>query len=65
VNARKHLYGKVTPLQKWIGGVLVAAIWIAAGMVAGPGNFWPFLGFSAFFIIAIVILALFGSSDAR
>jgi hypothetical protein len=61
---RKHLYGKATRTQKWAGGVLGAAIWIEAGVVAGPGNFWAFLGFSALFMIVLVILMLFGSSDA-
>jgi len=67
---RERLYSNVSSRQKRIAGGVVIAIWIAAGIAAGPGNFWAFMAFSTVFVLAAVALALVassgsGASDAR
>jgi hypothetical protein len=61
-----NVYNKATSRQKWRAGIFCALVWVAAGIKAGPGNFWEFMIFSVFFLIAAVFLIFAGShgSDA-
>jgi hypothetical protein len=61
---RDRLYSTVSSRQKRIAGGVVIAIWSAAGIAAGPGNFWAFMAFSTIFVVAAVVLALTGSHSS-